>query len=304
MMTRVKIKSRINTSNLSLHLMIWPALLIVIIFAYGPMFGLVMAFQEFSPIQGWFRSEWVGLANFKEMFILPNFFQVIKNTFFISLMEILLGQMMAIVVTLMLDQARNKSIRRTIQTIIYLPHFLSWVILGGILIEILSLDGAFNQMLTSIGMEPVSFLGNPKIFPWTLIVSHVWKEFGFATIVYFAALTNIDPTLYEAAEMDGAGKLKQVWHITLPGIAPIIVLVMVLSIGTLLNNGFEQVFTLYNPVVYSTGDILDTFIYRLGLVQSRYSLAAAVGIFKSLVSTVFVSASYFIAYKVADYRIF
>ncbi len=304
MMTKIKTKRGINTSNLSLHLMIWPALLIVIVFAYGPLFGLVMAFQEFSPIQGWFRSEWVGWANFMEMFILPNFLQVIRNTFFISFMEIVLGQVMAIVVTLMLDQARNKAVRRTIQTIIYLPHFLSWVILGGILIEILSLDGVFNQVLTAMGAEPVSFLGNPKVFPWTLIISHVWKEFGFATIVYFAALTNIDPTLYEAAEMDGAGKLKQAWYITLPGIAPIIVLVMVLSIGTLLNTGFEQVFTLYNPVVYSTGDILDTFIYRLGLVQSRYSLAAAVGIFKSLISTIFVSASYFIAYKVADYRIF
>lgn len=304
MMTKIKMKRGKSTSSLSLHFMIWPALLIVIVFAYGPLFGLVMAFQEFSPIQGWFRSEWIGLANFKEMFVLPNFLQVIRNTFFISFMEIVLGQVMAIVVTLMLDQARNKAVRRTIQTVIYLPHFLSWAILGGILIEILSLDGVFNQVITAIGMEPISFLGNPEVFPWTLIISHVWKEFGFATIVYFAALTNIDPTLYEAAEMDGAGKLKQAWHITLPGIAPIIVLVMVLSIGTLLNSGFEQVFTLYNPVVYSTGDILDTFIYRLGLVQSRYSLAAAVGIFKSLVSTIFVSASYFIAYKVADYRIF
>lgn len=195
--------------NLSLHLMLWPALILLIIFSYGPMAGLVMAFQDFIPVKGWFGSAWVGLANFREMFQLPNLGRIVRNTFFISFMDIIIGQGLAIVVTLLLHQMRHKRLRGAIQTIVYLPHFISWVILGGILIELLSLDtGVINQTLSSIGLNQISFLGDAKIFPWTLIFSQTWKEFGFATIVYFAGLSSVDPALYEAAEMDGAGNLK------------------------------------------------------------------------------------------------
>lgn len=285
--------------------MILPALILIVIYAYGPMLGLVMAFQEFNPASGWLHSEWVGLENFSYIFLLPNFVKVLWNTLFISFMEIVIGQVLAIVITLLLNEVYNRYIKGGIQTIIYLPHFLSWVIMGGILLEVLSLeDGIVNRMLTGIGIAQVPFLGDPKVFPWTLIFSHIWKEVGFATIVLLASLTGINPTLYEAGKIDGAGKLKLTWHVTLPGMAPVIILVSVLSIGNLLNAGFEQVMTLYNPVVYETGDIIDTFVYRLGLVQARYSLAAAVGLFKSFVSLTLVSLSYFLAYRLANYRIF
>ncbi|THF77792.1 ABC transporter permease [Cohnella fermenti] len=292
-----------NRSAAALHLMILPALALLLVYSYGPMLGLVMAFQDFTPAQGWFGSPWVGMDNFKYVFSLPNFKQVVWNTLFISIMEIALGQILALVVTLLLNEVKN-GFKRTVQTIIYIPHFLSWIILGGILLEVLSLSGIVNMFLHRLGIEPISFLGDSSIFPWTLIFSHLWKEVGFATIIFLAALSSINPQLYEAAEIDGAGRLRKMWNVTLPGMAPIIILAAVLSIGNLLNAGFDQVFTLYNPVVYDTGDIIDTFVYRLGLVQSHYSLATAVGIFKSTISFTFVALSYYLAYRLADYRIF
>jgi putative aldouronate transport system permease protein len=280
-------------------------LALVLVFNYGPMAGLVMAFQNFIPVRGWFNSRFVGLENFREMLLLPSLLSVIRNTVFISVMKILTGQTLAILVTLMLHRMRHQRLARTIQTIIYLPHFMSWVIMGGILIEMLAIDtGALNQVFRSLNLPQISFLGNAKIFPWTLILSDVWKEFGYATIIYFAALSSIDPILYEAAAIDGAGTISQEWHISIPGIIPTIVLVLVLNLGSLLSGGFEQVYNLYNPVVYSTGDILDTLIYRLGISQARFSLAAAVGVCKSFVSMLLISGAYFFAYKFADYRIF
>lgn len=290
-------------SSAALHLMILPAFALLLVYSYGPMFGLVMAFQDFTPAQGWLGSPWVGMDNFKYVFSLPNFTQVIWNTLFISVMEISLGQILALIITLLLNEVRS-GFRRTVQTIIYIPHFLSWIIMGGILLEILSLSGIVNLFLQLLGFQPVSFLGDTAVFPWTLITSHLWKEVGFATIVFLAALSSINPHLYEAADIDGAGRLRKMWNVTLPGMAPIIILVAVLSVGNLLNAGFEQVFTLYNPVVYETGDIIDTFVYRLGLVQARYSLATAVGIFKSVISLTLVALSYYLAYRLADYRIF
>jgi putative aldouronate transport system permease protein len=196
-------------------------------------------------------------------------------------------------------------LKRGIQTLIYLPHFLSWIILGGILIDMLSpSSGIVNQFLQWFGVKPIFFLGDNHWFPFTLVISHEWKEFGFSTIVYLAALSGINPLLYEAAIMDGAGRWKQTMHITLPSVLPIIVLMGTLSMGQILNAGFEQVFTLYSPQVYKSGDILDTLVYRLGVVDAQYSVATAVGLFKSLVSFLFVSLSYILAYRFANYRIF
>jgi putative aldouronate transport system permease protein len=196
-------------------------------------------------------------------------------------------------------------VQRTIQTVIYLPYFLSWVLLAGILIDILSpSEGIVNRLLGLVGVKPVFFLGNEKAFPFVLVGSHIWKEAGFGTIVYLAALTGIDPTQYEAAVMDGAGRWRQTLHITLPGISGIVVLMMVLSLGGILNAGFEQVFNLYNPLVYRTGDIIDTMVYRIGLIDYQYSLAAAVGLFKSVVTLLLVSRSYKLADSLAGYRVF
>jgi putative aldouronate transport system permease protein len=192
-----------------------------------------------------------------------------------------------------------------VQTLVYLPHFLSWVILSGVLVDILSPStGIVNQGLQWIGIEPIFFLANNNWFPYTLVLSNEWKEFGFSSIIYLAAITSINPSLYEAAVIDGANRWKQTWHVTLPGMAPIIVLMGTLSIGNVLNAGFEQVFNMYSPVVYESGDIIDTFVYRIGIVDAQYGVATAIGLFKSIVSFILLSVSYVLAYRLANYRIF
>jgi putative aldouronate transport system permease protein len=194
--------------------------------------------------------------------------------------------------------------KKAIQTMVYLPHFLSWVILAGILRSILSRDGLLNDFLGLFGMDPVYFLGNPTVFPWVLIGSEVWKEFGFEAIIYLAALTAISPSLYEAAEMDGANRFQKMRYISIPGITPTIILLASLSIGSVLSAGFDQIFNLYSPIVYSTGDVIDTYVYRVGLIQGQYSLGTAVGLLKTLVSLILIGISYQAAKKFANYRIF
>ena len=188
---------------------------------------------------------------------------------------------------------------------VYFPHFLSWVIFAGLLIDLLSpSSGIINQMIKAVGLEPIYFLGDEKVFRYTMVITNIWKEFGFGAVVYLASLTGIDPMLYEASFIDGAGKWKQMLHITLPGIIPIVVLMTILSLGDILNAGFDQVFNLYSPQVYSTGDIIDTLVYRLGLRDAQFGPATAVGLLKSVVSFAFISVSYFLADKVANYRVF
>lgn len=217
-----------------------------------------------------------------------------------------------IVFALMLNELRIKWFKKTVQTITYLPYFLSWVVLGGILLDFLSQGntagdaGFLNTVLMNLGLvdAPINFLGNKHIFPASVVVSDVWKNFGYNTIVYLAALTSINPSLYEASSIDGAGRWKQTWHVTLPGIAPIIILMTVLSIGNILNAGFEQIFVLYSPSVYETGDIIDTLVYRLGLVNQQFSLSAAVGLFKSVISGILIVVSFKMAERYAGYRVF
>lgn len=297
--------SRHRRAEFPLHLMILPGFIVVFIYHYVPMFGAVMAFQNYIPVRGIWHSEWVGLENFIYIFSLPDTLQVIWNTIFIALLKIVAGLAAPMVVALLLNDIGKMLFKRTIQTLIYIPHFLSWVVLGGILIDLLSpSEGIVNGFLKLVGLEPVFFLGDNRWFPYTLMISDVWKEVGFNTIVYMAALTAINPALYESAVIDGANHWRRVWHITLPGIRPMIVLLATLSLGQILNAGFEQVFVLYNPQVYQSGDILDTLVYRIGLVNAQYSIATAVGLFKSVVSLVLVGISYWLAYRLANYRIF
>lgn len=211
---------------------------------------------------------------------------------------------MPVIFALLLNEVLNSGVKRTFQTLVYIPNFLSWVIMAGIMLDILSSDGIINTFLGVFGIAPISFLGTPSIFPWTMIVSDIWKGFGFGTVVYLAALTSIDPGLYEAAVIDGAKRWKQTIYITLPLLMPTIVLMTVLSLGNVLNAGFDQIYNLYSPVVYQTGDIIDTYVYRLGIQQAQYSIGTAVGLFKSIISSVLVAVSYVLAYRVAGYRIF
>lgn len=285
--------------------MLLPCLIVIAIFSYGPMFGLVMAFQKFSPAKGIFGSDWTGLDNFRYVLNLPSFVQVVWNTFYISCMKIVMGLAVPLLFSLLLNELRRQFLKRTIQTLIYLPHFLSWVILGGILLDILSpTKGIVNQWIQWFGGEPVFFLGSNDWFPYTLVLSNEWKEFGFSTIVYLAAITGVNPNLYEAAVIDGANRWRQTWHVTLPSMRPIIVLMATLSIGNVLNAGFDQVFNLYSPIVYESGDIIDTFVYRIGMIDAQYGVATAVGLFKSLVSFIMISVSYWLAYRLVHYRIF
>ncbi len=289
-----------------LHMMLIPGIILLIIFNYIPMFGVIIAFQKFVPAKGLFGDQqFVGLENFKYVFNLPNFRSVIFNTVFIAFFKIVLGLIVPLVVTILINELKNVLLKKGIQTAIYLPHFLSWVVLGGIFIDILSpSDGIVNRIIEMFGGDPVFFLGSNATFRGTMIATETWKEFGYGTIVYLAAVTGIDPGLYEAAKIDGANRWQQIWHVTLPGIRVVIVLMTVLSLGNVLNAGFDQIFNLYSPPVYETGDILDTFVYRIGLLDAQFGVATAVGLFKSFISLIFVSVSYYAADKYADYKLF
>ncbi len=286
-----------------LYVMILPGIVFVLLFRYYPMYGVVIAFQDFSPAKGFAGSPWVGWENFEFLFSLPEFGRILSNTLIISISKIVADQVGAIILALLLNEARVVLFRRAIQTLIYLPHFLSWIVLGGILLDILSAGGILNQALSIFGVEPQLWLGSNAWFRGTMITSGFWKSVGFSTIVYLAALTAINPVLHEAAAIDGAGRFRRIWHITLPGIRPTIVLLAALSLGDVLQAGFEQILTLYNPAVYRTGDIIDTNIYRVGLIRAQWSLAGAVGLFKSVIGFVLIVVSYWLADRFAGYRI-
>lgn len=266
---------------------------------------MVIAFKDFSLGEGILGSPWVGLENFRYIFSLPNSWSVIRNTLFIAVFKMIGNLAVPIIFSLLLNEIRHQGFKRGFQTLIYLPNFLSWVILSGIFIDILAPStGIVNNLLGKVGIDPIFFLGNEKWFPITMIITDVWKGFGYGTIVYLAALTSIDPALYESAVIDGAGRWKQTLYITLPGIKSIVVLMMVLSLGSVLNAGFDQIFNMLNPTVYSTGDIIDTFVYRMSMVSQQYGPATAMGIMKSAVSLLLISTGYILADKLADYRVF
>ncbi len=291
--------------EIPLYVMLAPAVVLVLVYGYAPMVGIVMAFQRVLPGRGIFGSPWVGLGNFSFILSMPNILQVLWNTVRIAGLKAIAGVVVPVAVALMLNNVTSQAFKRTVQTVIYLPHFLSWVILAGIFVDILSpSEGVVSLMLRQIGMRPIYFLGDDRIFPWTMVGTDVWKSFGFGAIVYLAALTDIDPTLYEAAVVDGASRRQQTRHITLPGISGTIIMLSTLSLGNILNAGFDQIFNLYSPIVYRTGDIIDTLVYRIGIVNYQYGVATAVGLFKSVVSLLLIGIAYRLAAKWADYRIF
>lgn len=302
----MKKKKKMTSNQLMFHLMVWVPLLCIIIFNYIPMItGFSIAFKDYKPGLGIAGSPWVGLKHFEKMFITDDTMRALRNTLIIAFMKIIGNLIVPVTFALLLNEIRVKWFKRVTQTITYLPYFLSWIILAGILTNILKTDGGLvNRIVEAFGHEPVFFLGSNDTFRWTLTVSDVWKNFGYNTIVYLAALTSIDPSLYEAAAIDGAGRWKQTLHITIPGISMFIVLMTILSIGNILNAGFDQVFNLYNVSVYESGDIIDTLVYRLGIQQQQYSFSTAVGLFKSVVSIILIAGSNKLADKFAGYRVF
>lgn len=287
-----------------LYVLILPALILAVIFSYIPMGGLVMAFQNYKPWLGITKSEFVWLDNFKQIFMFKESYQAIINTVIIAVAKMVFGLIVPVVMALLLNEVRHVGLKKGIQTLVYLPHFLSWVTVAGMLRDILGLDGIVNSFLQKLGVEPIFFLGEAGMFRTIVVVSDLWKGFGFGMIVYLAAISNIDQKLYEAAEMDGANRWQQTIHITLTGMMPMIIVMATLSLGNVLNAGFDQIFNLYSPLTYSTGDIIDTYVYRQSLINGQYSFGTAVGLFKSVVGLALTAAAYKLAYKFAGYRIF
>jgi len=290
-------------SQIPYHLMLLPGMVFLLVFSYIPMGGLVIAFQKYIPTKGILGSKWIGLDNFAYIFQTPASVQIFSNTVIIALLKMVVGLVVPLTYAILLNEIRAVGYKRSIQTLIYLPHFLSWVILANIVLNIVSLDGPINKAISVFGGEPIFFMANPDWFRPIVIMSDIWKEAGFGTIIYLAAITGINPSLYEAAVIDGAGKWVRMWNVTLPGISTTIILLATLSLGRILDAGFDQVFNLYNPLLYETADIVDTFVYRMGLVNAQYGLATAVGMIKSSISFILIMISYALANKFTNYRI-
>lgn len=294
-------------NNIPLHLMVLPAIILVIIFNYIPLGGLIIAFQKFNPAKGLFGNQkFIGLENFETLFNLPDFWKIVSNTVVLAVFKSVLGIVVPVAVALLLNTIRSVGFRTGIQTLIYLPHFISWVVIATVLTDILSPStGIINQAIATLGLKPVYFLGDNNWIQFTFITSDIWKEFGYGSIIYFAAIQGIDPALYEAADLDGASSFKKSWYITVPSISQTIFLMALLSLGNILSGGFDQVYNLINDATRVNGEILDTFIYDYAFgLSTNYGLATAATIFKSLISFVLVSIGYYLSYKYADYKIF
>lgn len=292
---------RYLSKNKSLYILLIPGMLYLIIFRYVPMYGILIAFKDFDVVKGIWGSAWVGMKNFQYLFSFPDFYVVLKNSILISIYRILWGFPAPVIMAVMLNEIKNMTYKRTVQTIIYLPHFISWVVIAGIIINFLSpTDGAVNYLIQMFGGTPVAFLQKPEYFRSVIVISDIWKETGWGTIIYLAAINGINEELYESAYIDGANKLQRIWYITLPGIMSTIVVMLILRMGSVLRNGFEQIFLLYNSMVYQVADVFETFTYRIGIIEGRYGFATSVGIFQSVVGLIFILLTNRLAKKYGD----
>jgi len=294
----------LKKGNLTYHLMILPGVIFLLIFNYTPMLGLVMAFQDYIPARGILGSEFVGLDHFRYMFSLPSIGRVFTNTIVIAGGKIIFNTLLSIAFAILLNEIRVRWLKKSVQTIVYLPNFLSWVVLASVVANMFNLDGSVNQILESFGIGPFNFLGSNDLFRPLIIGTDVWKSFGFNSIVYLAAITSIDPGLHEAAGIDGANWWRRIWHVTLPGMLPIILLLAILNLPNILNGGFDQIYNLYSPVVYQTGDIIDTYVYRVGLMGRDYSFGTAVGLFRSIIGLVLILSANQTAKKYTERQLF
>lgn len=278
--------------NMWLYLFLIPGFLYLFIFKYIPMFGIVIAFQDFSFVRGIWSSDWIGFANFEYLFQSRDFLKVFRNSMLLSVYQLIWEFPAPIILAVMLNEVRSLLFKRVSQTLLYLPHFISWVVLSGMIINFLSpSSGVINHIITSQGGEPIDFLIKPEFFRTIIISAEVWKGVGWGTIIYLAAMTGIDPTLYESSKIDGASRIQQIRYITIPGIMSTIIVLLILRMGSILDNGFEQVFLLYNPMTYEVADVIETYTYRIGLVDGRISYAAAVGLFKAFIGLILLIAA-------------
>lgn len=300
MKNKKSIGKRYIASEVFYHSMMLPGMVFVFLFNIVPMFGVIMAFQDFKPAKGYFKSTFVGLKHFKYLFQIPDGYEIFRNTLVLAVGKIVVGTLMAIVFSILLNEIRKKWLKKSVQTIVYLPHFLSWVVLASAIKSLFSLDGFVNALLGT----SINFLGTSSLFQPLLIGSDVWKEFGYNSVVYLAALTAIDPGLHEAAKIDGANWWKRVFHVTLPGMRSVIILMAAMGLGNILNAGFDQVYNLYTAPVYETGDIIDTYVYRVGLNGMQYSFGTAIGLMKSAIAFLLMMTANSLAKKYTENKIF
>ncbi len=270
--------------NKYIYLMLVPVVGYYLVFYYGPMYGAQIAFRDFEPVRGITGSAWVGLQNFKDFFTGPYFRRLVGNTVSINVLDLVLGFPAPILLALAINEIRATYFKRVVQTISYLPHFISLVVVVGMLIDFLSTDGVINTVLAQFGVAPVAWLRKPQYFQMTYVLSGIWQSIGWGSIIYLAAVTNIDPTLYEAAQVDGAGRFRQIWNITLPGIMPTIIILLILRLGAMMTVGYEKIILMYNPLTYSSADVISTYVYRVGILQANYSFSAAAGLFNSVIN--------------------
>lgn len=307
-MTDVKVKKSVSNHKLkaqiSLHTMMIPAMIFAVIFFLLPLIGLIMAFQDYSPSKGFFKSQFVDIYNFTKLFNRPDFWDTVENTIVIALAKIVAITILSIIIALLINEVQSNVLKKIIQTTIFLPYFLSWALLGNIFVEMFSQSGTVNYFLSFIGIEGQFWIASNKWFRFIIVATDVWKTLGYQVVVFLAAITSINSNLYEAAEIDGAGYWQKCRFITVPGIKPMIILMSILNIGNIMNAGFEQILVMYNPSVYKTGDILDTMGYRIGLIGMDFSMGTAIGLFKSIISCICFIVAYRIAFKVSDYKLF
>lgn len=277
-----------------MYLMLLPGLFFLVIYKFAPLYGILMAFEDYNifmganPIDAIAKSPWVGLKHFRKLFASAAFGKVLANTLIINGMKILFLFPLPIIAAILLNEIRRKNARKVLQTSIYVPYFFSWVVVFGIFYSLLGTYGIINTLLSSLGGERIRFFTSQKIFRWLLVFTEGWKEIGYNAVIYLAAITGIDTGLYEAAKIDGANKWKLIWHITIPGILPTIVLMLILKVGYILDTGFEQVLVFYNAAVYDVADIIQTYVYRLGMGQMNFSLSTALGLFNSVVAFILI----------------
>lgn len=286
------------------HVLLIPGVILLFIFNVIPMGGIIMAFQDFMPARGILGSDFVGLRHFRTMLMFPDIRQVFANTLIIATSKITLSIVVAVAFAILLNEIKYLAYKRFVQTIVYMPHFISWVILAVMFNNIFSYTGIVNQIVAFFGGEPQLWLVSNTWFRPIIIITDVWKGFGFGAIIYLAAISNIDPNMFEAASIDGAGRMRKIWHITLPTIKPTVILVSTLALGGILSAGFEQVFTMISPLVYETGDIIDTYVFRMGLIRMQFSFGTAVGLLRSAIALILIVTSYKLAKTFAGYTIF
>ncbi len=291
--------------NRYLYLLMLPAVLYFLIFHYVPMYGVIIAFKDFSFRDGILGSEWIGFENFEYMFGLNDFWEVFFNSLTLSILRIIFNFPIPIILALMLNEIGNKTFKRVTQTVIYLPHFISWAVIGGILVNFLSPSwGIINEIIKSLGFEPIFFMGEPEYFRPVVILSSIWKEAGWGTIIYLAAISGISQDQYEAATIDGASRFQQLIFITLPGIKATIVLMLILRIGSLLSNGFEQIFVLQNEQNRIVSEVFETYTYNVGLVGGRFSFATTVGLFSSVICMILLIFANYFSKKMGEESLF